>query len=224
MRGRSRSRATNFNPRAPCGARRAFLSCESARRHFNPRAPCGARQLSRRCRSTDRAFQSTRPVWGATSLFLIPCSCYTISIHAPRVGRDPPRRKAAQKVGDFNPRAPCGARPNPSACTVTTEEFQSTRPVWGATPCEYLKIKKGGISIHAPRVGRDALQGFGTKAPSRFQSTRPVWGATGAGEAERGEAAISIHAPRVGRDRQKGTNCSSLGHFNPRAPCGARLM
>ena len=33
----------DFNPRAPCGARRRSPSCCWPPRHFNPRAPCGAR-------------------------------------------------------------------------------------------------------------------------------------------------------------------------------------
>ena len=56
-------------------------------------------------------FQSTRPVWGATSLTNAPYGL---------------RR-------NFNPRAPCGARPS-----VTVQIASSI-----------------AISIHAPRVGRD---------------------------------------------------------------------
>ena len=33
----------DFNPRAPCGARRRPASAQSQRTDFNPRAPCGAR-------------------------------------------------------------------------------------------------------------------------------------------------------------------------------------
>ena len=79
----------NFNPRAPCGARRATkLSVTLAggisihglrvepdrrnygksdrRRHFNPRAPCGARPKEI-CKSpSERLFQSTGSVWSPT--------------------------------------------------------------------------------------------------------------------------------------------------------------
>ena len=81
------------------------------------------------------------------------------------------------------------------------QKFQSTRPVWGATPqCPKLPDKllisihtpRVGrdpvvlqrhrqplrISIHTPRVGRDALVLTATAALPVFQSTRPVWGAT----------------------------------------------
>ena len=56
-------------------------------------------------------FQSTHPVWGATptselSDFL---GCY------------------------FNPRTPCGVRPDADAAKDWLRVFQSTHPVWGAT-------------------------------------------------------------------------------------------
>ena len=35
----------NFNPRAPCGARRGGICTVHSRSDFNPRAPCGARLL-----------------------------------------------------------------------------------------------------------------------------------------------------------------------------------
>ena len=101
-----------------------------------------------------------------------------ISIHAPRVGRDPFRR-------------PARSRGN---------KFQSTRPVWGATRDAHRAVERTPISIHAPRVGRDdpngspatAARDFNPRAPCgarhsasmtvslslAFQSTRPVWGAT----------------------------------------------
>ena len=57
-----------------------------------------------------------------------------ISIHAPRVGRD------------LSP----ASRPDIST------EFQSTRPVWGATATKFDWNVLYAISIHAPRVGRDS--------------------------------------------------------------------
>ena len=79
--------------------------------HFNPRAPCGARRLAGHVGRPTLRFQSTRPVWGATVLRAYgcrhadhfnpraPCGARptpprgrcrssSISIHAPRVGRD----------------------------------------------------------------------------------------------------------------------------------------
>ena len=79
------------------------------------------------------AFQSTRPVWGATSLSTGTSARVGISIHAPRVGRDGSRRACRHRRHHFNPRAPCGARPVAASLMVRFGLFQSTRPVWGAT-------------------------------------------------------------------------------------------
>ena len=101
-------------------------------------------------------------------------------------------------------------------------KFQSTRPVWGATTITGLRTVLAVISIHAPRVGRDAAATLPGIVGNAFQSTRPVWGATmGAAsyyESQRFQSTrpvwgatvsvipradcelISIHAPRVGRD------------------------
>ena len=60
-------------------------------------------------------------------------SSWEISIHAPRVGRDNMFCAKRAKREDFNPRAPCGARPMRSMSASSRTVFQSTRPVWGAT-------------------------------------------------------------------------------------------
>ena len=57
------------------------------------------------------------------------------------------------------------------------------------------------ISIHAPRVGSDA-----------------------GGEAAKLQRHISIHAPRVGSDISKIRRAKSTSYFNPRSPCGERLL
>ena len=136
--GRDQGRATirplmYFNPRAPCGARLRHMLREKAPRNFNPRAPCGARPprgaTSRRLADISihaprvgrdngrlnpskgmKRFQSTRPVWGATSVNDGKAYLQNISIHAPRVGRDAGKRFDQVCRAYFNPRAPCGAR------------------------------------------------------------------------------------------------------------------
>ena len=144
-------------------------------------------------------FQSTRPVWGATLLPWYIMWVENISIHAPRVGRDNGFASIVSVMVHFNPRAPCGARPPKGARMDGGNEFQSTRPVWGATVTGLTFEQAFGISIHAPRVGRDAGRVFGTVAGS-----------------------ISIHAPRVGRDKTDTVDINTYDDFNPRAPCGAR--
>ena len=72
-------------------ARGATLSrstaCASAR-DFNPRAPRGARRFEQFPIQTLSEFQSTRPARGATNHKRILQILITISIHAPREGRD----------------------------------------------------------------------------------------------------------------------------------------
>ena len=102
-------------------------------------------------------FQSTRPLRGATTRPAAAPRPPPISIHAPLAGRDIVVRLHLWQYSDFNPRAPCGARPE---YTVKVEPevdlFQSTRPLRGATR---------GIRF----INTDLL---------RFQSTRPLRGAT----------------------------------------------
>ena len=171
----------------------------------------------------ERLFQSTRPVWGATKPF----------------------QPAQYAAGNFNPRAPCGARPQLRTRTPHSLQFQSTRPVWGATslaqrassygvdfnpraPCGARRRIFNQLNVH--RLFQSTRPVWGaTRKISRlerryiFQSTRPVWGATRSCAARICETSISIHAPRVGRDLWAITPTKTARHFNPRAPCGARL-
>ena len=79
--------------------------------------------------------------------------------------------------------------------------FQSTRPMRGATA-----LKAGKIT------------------PAQFQSTRPMRGATRACHLCGRMRRISIHAPHAGRDCRPQWAARKRAHFNPRAPCGARLF
>ena len=61
-------------------------------------------------------------------------------------------------------------------------------------------------------------------ASAIFQSTRPVRGATHQLYPVLVRRVISIHAPRAGRDKYTRKYQVFYIHFNPRAPCGARLF
>ena len=78
-------------------------------------------------------FQSTHPVWGAT---------FTYVAHA-------------TVEGHFNPRTPCGVRPDVAKALGSNGDFNPRTPC-GVRPCRpgayYAGIR---ISIHAPRVGCD---------------------------------------------------------------------
>ena len=125
--------------------------------------------------------------------------------------------------------------------------FQSTRPARGATVRGSLRRGATNISIHAPREGRDygglrvvlhvhkisihapregrdpGIAGL-TRKDMVFQSTRPARGATTFWGCFMKLEDISIHAPREGRDDLLGLLYEVGGHFNPRAPRGARQI
>ena len=102
------------------------------------------------------SFQSTRPVWGATFLPRPIGDLPEISIHAPRVGRDSVLTAENCLKRNFNPRAPCGARPFAEIKAAYDAGFQSTRPVWGATHWHDLYHK--GLSDFNPRAPCGARQ------------------------------------------------------------------
>ena len=101
----------DFNPRAPCGARPGDGGRGTGDGDFNPRAPCGARLPFLVVSKGKQAFQPTRPLRGATIHSMVTFSHGNISTHAPLAGRDPIRVIIAIQRENFNPRAPCGARP-----------------------------------------------------------------------------------------------------------------
>ena len=80
-------------------------------------------------------FQSTRPVWGATRDRQSVGHKQLVSIHAPRVGRDD-RERMFPEPEDVSIHAPRVGRDGGKVIFVELkQEFQSTRPVWGATGC-----------------------------------------------------------------------------------------
>ena len=78
-------------------------------------------------------FQSTSPVWGTTKEYNDIISSLDISIHVPRVGDDVQPAGLEWIWGYFNPRPPCGGRPQAVRKQTAREPFQSTSPVWGTT-------------------------------------------------------------------------------------------
>ena len=175
------SRSSNFNPRAPCGARPVVAVPPVVDQNFNPRAPCGARRASFSRRLRAYLFQPTRPLRGATILGLGPGPSSSRRFQPTR-----PLRGATVLCGGdgqwlnyFNPRAPCGARPEQNKQGKRHQrKFQPTRPLRGATLFMAPVTDGAGISTHAPLAGRD---GDRRKASQGLHS-------------------ISTHAPLAGRD------------------------
>ena len=167
-------------------------------------------------------FQSTLPVRGATISSGRSMSRVWISIHAPRAGSDVFLRAPARQARDFNPRSPCGERPDKIMDALHVFDISIHAPRAGSDHhsllCLYLFI----ISIHAPRAGSDDDLGwnrghvvdFNPRSPC---GERPVL-CPGVARPE----PISIHAPRAGSDDVANACAFCDKDFNPRSPCGER--
>ena len=159
---------------------------------------------------------------GATNEQLQATCSGQISIHAPHAGSDPAGGQLRVAHDDFNPRSPCGERPEERDKVAhflifqstlpmrgateahhilsRTYQFQSTLPMRGATHFEALLAGYAEISIHAPHAGSDKRAGQ-RSCRFQFQSTLPMRGATGGYVLEIVDTKISIHAPHAGSDR-----------------------
>ena len=190
-----------FNPRAPCGARRAVAMPIVIPVIISIHAPLAGRD---RAVNGDgkicNRFQSTRPLRGATHRASSPAQCAIISIHAPLAGRDLSRAVSPDCSTRFQSTRPLrGATTMPSVMEVPVD-FNPRAPC-GARHAALLYARgRQRISIHAPLAGRDRTAASARHRMQPFQSTRPLRGATC-------QPPASSRRPR---------------DFNPRAPCGAR--
>ena len=145
-------------------------------------------------------FQSTHPVWGATGCpYAVPWWIYHFNPRTPCGVRRSDCCFGRRAGLYFNPRTPCGVRRSKPSTASYAVLFQSTHPVWGATPFHVSGNIRLIISIHAPRVGCDIIC---VQAHLNFL--------------------ISIHAPRVGCDENPFETQEVSAYFNPRTPCGVR--
>ena len=129
-------------------------------------------------------------------------SSQTISTHAPHAGSDPSLPSTSHRQCDFNPRSPCGERPAPLTCPCPWLYFNPRSPC-GERPCQRRRSGPcADISTHAPHAGSDKLATLYTIKNQIFQPTLPMRGAT----------------PGIIQRRAKN------GNFNPRSPCGERLV
>ena len=195
-----------FNPRAPYGARPyRNLSNRRDTRYFNPRAPYGARPISSHGSWGTTEFQSSRPIRGAT--FYSSDGLPLISVFQssrPIRGATQCAPSGSWRGGDFNPRAPYGARRGRNIPKDIYRYYFNPRAPYGA------------------RHDKDSKQDI----EHRFQSSRPIRGATSktrrvrkhrkhfnprAPYGARPEScmlplhhpAISILAPHTGRDNRE---------------------
>ena len=213
-----------FNPRAPYGARRLKPGEFARTGNISIHAPHTGRDESLgRNPKAHTAISIHAPHTGRdTECQVVAPAVIPISIHAPHTGRDGAPSRSSARAAYFNPRAPYGARRDNERFTDATlisihaphtgrdlvvelaqlsrPEFQSTRPIRGAT----------------------RLAAAGYAQPERFQSTRPIRGATTHPEIHRPECNDFNPRAPYGARRGPGFAGGDPSDFNPRAPYGAR--
>ena len=123
--------------------------------NFNPRAPHGARPDKLEPVNIVWVFQSTRSAWSATAVALL-----TGGVWQHFNPRAPHGARRSQYCLDtdqdhFNPRAPHGARLFRHRADGGQRRFQSTRSAWSATGWMAVADALRMISIHALRMERD---------------------------------------------------------------------
>ena len=122
-----------------------------------------------------------------------------VSIHALLAECDAGRQVAFRPVHRFNPRTPCGVRPD---CGSYQDFCMSFNP---RTPC--------GVRPRSASAG---------KTSQGFQSTHSLRSATVQTLEVVSEARVSIHALLAECDRMNNLRFCHTKRFNPRTPCGVR--
>ena len=142
-----------------------------------------------------------RFVWSATAIRRSGAPSPFVSIHALRVECDWRRSGLYRVHAGFNPRTPCGVRHAIRGCLGLAHSFNPR------TPC--------GVRL---------LLGCQLYKQTGFQSTHSVWSATAYTSKTSRSTAVSIHALRVECDREESVFFGLTFCFNPRTPCGVRLL
>ena len=243
---RCRSRQACFNPRSPCGERLfgfLLLVCldefqptlplrgatpwrwhrkSSARvsthaplagsdastrarsgavRCFNPRSPCGERRIHSEPLIDKWLVSTHAPLAGSDSVRRQEMSRKKVSTHAPLAGSDYLRWGLFAQRSKFQPTLPLRGATALDVFRSQFAVFQPTLPLRGATQARVLHRCRRWVSTHAPLAGSDHLYGLQGHRES-----------------------VSTHAPLAGSDPPTLSINSTMTSFNPRSPCGERLL
>ena len=201
-----------------------MIFCSNSKRYFNPRTPCGVRRKDISAIANIQKFQSTHPLRGATmTTRAIPSVNGFQSTHPLRGATHAAVRRGLAAL-HFNPRTPCGVRQD--LFQVLNDKFFISihAPLAGCDQDWINHFVDNYISIHAPLAGCDRLTEMGIPTQTGFQSTHPLRGATEKDPSTLYITAISIHAPLAGCDCRAHGCHARRDHFNPRTPCGVRLL
>ena len=236
---------------------------------FNPRSPCGERRASGAWRLTKPpVFQPTLPLRGATRLAQLLQRALPFQPTLPLRGATPAYRRPRSCRSCFNPRSPCGERLPPVAGDVLRVRVSTHAPLAGSDDhglrvSGYVVLVSTHaplagsdhdiilwstlfrVSTHAPLAGSDPTHPVGALVPRHVSTHAPLAGSDSRPFAPRSRSRVSTHAPLAGSDRRlsavdhdfllvsthaplagsdrtSGISPSPLRCFNPRSPCGER--
>ena len=122
-------------------------------------------------------FQSTRPIRGATRGFVLDTKRQgDFNPRAP-YGARPRKQSYNERRKYFNPRAPYGARPTISKSPSGQLDFNPRAPYGARPPMSRMPIVSRNFNPRAP-YGARPVSGLMYTDSGTFQSTRPIRGAT----------------------------------------------
>ena len=146
-----------FNPRSPCGERRARRERRHLRGPVSTHAPLagsderGSLRLMRLVQ-----FQPTLPLRGATRA----------------------SRHRSPHPQCFNPRSPCGERRERAPVHLELVGVSTHAPLAGSDQVESRELHGHRVSTHAPLAGSDQTSYSVAASSDKFQPTLPLRGAT----------------------------------------------
>ena len=145
--------------------------------YFNPRSPCGERLVEAFIIYTHFKFQPTHPVRGATSLIRARFGVVVISTHAPRAGSDSIDSLYNSFFVYFNPRSPCGERPQQATRLFHPDNFNPRSPC-GERLVRPQQVQPNPYFNPRSPCGERPSAARKWTQNRRFQPTLPVRGAT----------------------------------------------
>ena len=192
---------TEFQPTRPLRGATVFSFVARVIIEISTHAPLAGRDRTGRINdNTITEFQPTRPLRGATTVYLKQADASGFQPTRPLRGATGMVSKKCLKAFDFNPRAPCGARPS--------HHGPARRYI--------------NISTHAPLAGRDHTYCNYLTCFLEFQPTRPLRGATWKVNGALPEPSISTHAPLAGRDIKPMMRTAGVTGISTHAPLAGR--
>ena len=191
-----------FNPRSPCGERRARRERRHLRGPVSTHAPLagsderGSLRLMRLVQ-----FQPTLPLRGATRASRhrsphpqcfnprspcgerrhqqeVPRHPGVVSTHAPLAGSDGSQSDRRTRHPRFNPRSPCGERRERAPVHLELVGVSTHAPLAGSDHVESRELHGHRVSTHAPLAGSDQTSYSVAASSDKFQPTLPLRGAT----------------------------------------------